>query len=220
MHPLPGGPAVTRDLLIRLLTAWVAVAAAVSAVVTVAALADGHLPRVATLRVTALPLAAFLGVAWTVAGWRSEGADVALASVGCRPAGVLAPVAAVACGLLLLGGDAPGDPAPAWDLTLTPTAVTVSTPEGPHRYTWGPEGARRVADGATFQALPAPGVSTGAPVGHEGGHPLLAALARCALLLGLIAFLAAREAPPRLALTVGAAGAAFVAGHALGVWLA
>ncbi len=220
MHPLPGGRAVTRDLLTRLLTAWLAVAAAVSAVVTVAALADGHLPRVATLRVTALPLAAFLGAAWTVAGWRSEGADVALASVGCRPTRVLAPVAVVASGLLLLGGDAQVEATPAWDLTLTPRAVTVSTPDGPHHYTWGAEGARRVADGATFPALPAPGVSTAGPGGHEGGHPLLAALARCALLLGLIAFLAAREVPPRLALTVASAGAAFVAGHAMGAWLA
>ena len=207
---------VGTDLLLRLVAAMLAVAAAVCAVLSVAALADGHLPRPATLRDAALPLAAFLGGAWTLAAWRAEGADVALANTGLSPSLAVAGVALAASMVLAAGTAAPATAPPAWALALRPGTLVVHAPTGAHRYTWDAVGARREGDGARFESLPAPTVTRRRAAPRDATLALVAT--RCALLLLVLGWLGRRLAPPGLALTFGASGGAFALAHLAGLW--
>ncbi len=209
---------VAIDLLLRLAAALLAVGAAAGAVVTVAALAEGHLPRPTTLRHIVLPLAAFLGGAWTLAAWRAEGADMALANTGRPPALGVIVVAVAAAVVLALGTETTAVQRPAWDLSLAPNALVVETADATHRYRWDATGALREADGARFEGLPAPGVQVAAHTGTDR-TPTLVAI-RCALLLLVLGWLGHRVEPPGLALTFGSAGGAFALAHLASAWVA
>ena len=207
---------VAFDLLSRLAAAMLAVGAAVAAVVSVAALADGHLPRPETLRQIALPVAAFLGAGWTLAAWRAEGADLALAGTGRSPTLALWALAAAASLVVVAGTGHPTAERPAWDLQLAPDRVTVRTPDGDHRYRWDATGAVR-EDGARFDGFPAP--TRTATTTPRDRTALVLAL-RCAVLVVLLGWLGHRRSPPGLALTFGASGGAFALSWLASAWIA
>jgi hypothetical protein len=203
---------VAIDLIARLVAAMLAVGVAAAVVVSVAALADGHLPRLDTLRATALPVAAFIGGAWTVAAWRAEGADLALANTGRSPLLAVLGLALLAGLALAAGTERAGSAPPNWDLELHPDRLVVHHPGARDVYTWHDTTVTRAADGERFEGWPAPG--TTAVTRPTDRTPVLLAT-RCTLLLVLLGWLGRRSQPPGLALSFAASGGAFAAS-----WLA
>lgn len=199
-------------LILRQLGATLAVAAAAAALVSVAALVEGHAPRPATLAAVVPPVAALAGAAWTLAAWRAEGGDVALANLGVPPhrmALVLALVAAPA--LWVTGAPAGGEPTA--QLTLAPGRLVASGPGlAPVSVRWSNEGAQRDDTGERFPGLPAPTTAPDPPPAAAPGWP---APARCGLLALLLLWLAHRADPPGLTPVLAGVALTFAAGHGL-----
>ncbi len=192
----------------RFLQTAAAAAGATAALLTVAALADGGWPSADRLGSVALPTGAYVGAAWTLAAWRGEGGDVALAALG-RPIGwSLLPPAALGAALLLLApGAAPAAAGPR--LTVHADHLRVEGPGG-LEVRWDAAGAVRSDTGARHAHLPRPTPLPDEPPRQPRPWPVVA---RVALLFGLLGGLARVATAPGLPLTVGAAGLAAALGH-------
>lgn len=221
--PLPVCRALAADFFPRA----AALITTVAALSVVAALADGRplsLDRTAAL---ALPVAGFFAAAWTLSLWRRDGADIAMASAGVRPAWLVAELAVLATPLFA-GGPAPhrlgrdAGATAAWRIEAGSRGLDVTTPEGHIRVTWTADGAWRDdlpnagADDSTVGAARFAGLP--APSGHTRAHTLPPAgallAARALALLALLVWLLRRREAPGLGPAIGGAAAAYATGEA------
>lgn len=202
-------PILLGALAARFLQTAAAAAGATAALLTVGALADGGWPMMPRLVGVALPTGVYVGAAWTLAAWRGEGGDVALAALGRPLAWSLLPPAALGAALLLV---APGaEPARAAGPRLSVHADRLRV-EGPGglELRWDAQGAVRSDTGARHALLPRPTALPDEPEPRPRPWPTLA---RVALLLALLGGLARASTAPGLPLTVGAAGLTAALGH-------
>ena len=222
---------VARDLIRRTLVAELVVLTAVLAVGSVAAMVEGHPPAMRRLLAVAAPVSAFLGGAWSIAEWRSEGGDVVLAGLGVRPVRWLIWIA-----LLLAPGVA--DPGPAswsghhadaavanagqWRIqkrsTLGADELVITTPANTITVRWPAGGAdRAIRDDLpdAFDHLPPPTETLGP--WRPDFSPWWARGIRLVALVMMLGWLAGRTSAPGLATTLGAAGAAFLGSEGLAV---
>lgn len=206
-----------RALAWRFAVSAAAVALAAAALLTVAALAEGRGPRIETLRAVALPLAAALGAAWTLGGWRAERADVAAAALGIPPRRAALWLALLAAPLLAAAPGAAPDPGD-WRIAVQPGRVEAGGPEGAVTWRWTATGVERALGDGTptiLPPMPAPRVTLGGarPPTRAPGWAL-----RCGALLLALGWLTLGATPPGPTRVVAAAVGAFAAGH-LGVRL-
>ncbi len=201
-----------RSLTGRFVRAAGATALAGAALVTVAALVEGHGPRATALRVVVGPLAGIFGACWTIGAWRRARADVAAAALGWRPGGVASGLLLLALPLLMLGPQ-PDGRGPA--MAVGPTQIEAQLPDGPARWTWTGDGVIRQAGGRTAQLPPLPRPAP-APIPPPTGRWLDVAL-RAAALASMLALLSRGRAPGPPQVLV-AATVAFVAGQGA-AWL-
>lgn len=175
---------------------------AAAALVTVAALVEGHAPGTAALGAVA-PLAGMVGAAWTIGGWRSAGQDVGLAGLGVAPAVTAGWLALLAAPLLWVGpGAAPVDGP---ELRLSPTEVALDAGGASVRWRWTERGVVVHRDGGdagvVLPHLTPPTTRSSAPPPERlpaGAQRLLVA----GLLLGWLAM--RREVPGPAVVLIGA----------------
>ncbi len=188
-------------------------ALAAGALVTVAALVEGHPPRGEALWAVA-PLAGLVGAAWTLGGWRSGGEDVGLAALGITPAVAAVWLVLLAAPLLWVGPGAARSTGP--DLRVRPGEVVFDAGHdaghGAVRWSWTDDGAVVVTRGEARAVLPPlPSPTTISTVRElDGLPPGVPRLACAALLLG---WLVRRRATPGPALVLIGATIAFVGSH-------
>jgi hypothetical protein len=202
-------PILLGALAARFLQTAAAAAGATAALLTVAALADGGWPAPDRLLGVALPTGAYVGAAWTLAAWRGEGGDVALAALGRPPAWSLLPLAALGAAVLLAAPSASSAAAVGPRLSVQADRLRVEAPGG-LELRWDAAGAVRSDTGERHAALPRPTPLPDEPAPTPRPWP---AVARIALLLSLLGGLARASSAPGLPLTVGAAGLAAALGH-------
>jgi hypothetical protein len=206
--------AVAWSLALRLWGAQAAVALAVAALASVAALIEGHAPSPRLLASAGLVAGAILGAAWVLGRWRAEGGDVALANVGVPPSRVVLLLAALSVPALAVAPAARPPGTGGWSIETAPGRLRVSHPAGALDVVWRGDVARRSDTGAELAGLPAP-----EPLAPPARTPWTTPAVRAALLLAMLAWLGRRSAPPGPALTVGAALAVTAAAHAAGALL-
>lgn len=205
-----------RSLAGRFVRSAGATALAAAALVTVAALVEGHPPRVDVLARVVGPLAGALGACWALGAWRGSRADVAAASLGWRDGWPRWGLVALAAPLLATSPPATHAAAP--PMTVTADAVVARLPEGPVTWRWRADGVHREGPTGAIDALPPmprPRPAASTPQPPPPWRALLLRLAVLALALRWLA-VGAAPGPPRV---VAAAVAAFVAGHGLAWWL-
>lgn len=185
-------------------------AVAVAAVAALAAAVDGHPPEPAALLRSSLPAAGLGGLAFTLSRWRRERADVALATLGLRPAVVLC-VGAFLAGVVCMARPERAAVAPNSTLEITPTQVMARVHGRTLSVDFTASPPRRSDLGRAWAALPAP---TG---------EALAASARPApamlwwLLAAALAWALARGQGPGLGRTLATLGGVVGGAWALGL---
>lgn len=195
-------------LALRFVATAAVTALAAGALVTVAALVEGHPPRGEALGAVA-PLAGLVGAAWTLGGWRSGGEDVGLAALGVSPTAAAVWLALLAAPLLWVGPGAARSTGP--DLRLSAGEVLFDEGGSVVRWTWADDGAVVVTHGdarAVLPPLPAPTTTSAGEI--DGLSPGVPRLVVAALLLG---WLVRRRTTPGPALVLTGATIAFVGSH-------
>lgn len=184
----------------RFALSFIALAASLAALVSIAAIADGRAPEPRRLGQVIGGFAPAVAAIWVLLDLRRHGEDTALAALGARPGWTAALLLACAAPLFLL--DRPARPA---TLSASPTRL-----EAPGlSIAWRDGAAWRSDLEAPFRGLPAPPTmpsSTLTPLFHAG-------LRIFALALGLLGLLRWRE-PPGLVAGLAVAGLVFWAGIA------
>ena len=197
----------------HLLRAQLVIAAAVAVLITVAALVEGHSPALSTLRSAVIPIAAYLGLAWTISAFRDAGADIALASLAHRPIQFFMALALLTAPWMIIAGAPEGPPAQ-WTLRSTSNGLIGRTPQGPITISWSNGHAVRSDDPLPFPGLPSPR----ATFGHPPKAPTIIWILRIGLLAGIIGLLTSAAAPG-LARTLGVGVGAFLIAHIGAVFL-
>ena len=195
----------------RFTISFLAAAAAALALACIAAWTEGRAPRWSSLAELVPTLAANFAGAWTLARWRAEGGDVAVAALGRSPR----PLWIFVIGLtvpVLAWAQAPLSTQRESNVMFTPDTLSVQTPRGETRYTWR-DGVviRRDPDGATASqtTFPAP-LSTSPPPARPS--PWLPIVLECLVAALALSWLGARRAPPGLTAALVAGAASFIGG--------
>ncbi len=198
----------------RFAISFLAAAAAALTLASIAAWTEGRAPRWSTLVELVPTLAANFAGAWTLARWRAEGGDVAVAALGRSPAPLWMLVIGLTLPVLAWAQPPPAMTRSA-TLVFTPDTLSVHTPRGETRYSWR-DGVvvRRDPGGssATHSTFPAPGSTSSPPPRPSPWFPIAL---ECMIAALALAWLGAKRAPPGLTAALAAGAASFVGGVAV-----
>ncbi len=185
-------------------------AVAVAAVTALAAAVDGHAPEPGALLRSSLPAAGLGGLAFTLARWRRERADVALAALGLRPMGIVCAGAFLAGAMCMPRPERPSMP-PDSTLEITPTLVLAQVDGRTLSVDFTTALPRRSDLGRAWPALPA-------PTGEAFATPARSAPAALWwLLAGVLAWALARGQGPSLGRTLATLGGVVAGAWVLGL---
>jgi len=193
----------------RYVISFLAATAATLSLATIAAWTEGRAPRWSTLTEGVPTLAASLAGAWTIARWRAEGGDIAVASLGRSPA--LLWIFIIGLTLPVLAWSQPSiEPQKESAMVFAPNMIELRSRAGTTRYSWN-DGVvtRSEPDGSTssHRGFPPP-VTTSKPL--PSPSPWIPMVLRCLIAAVPLAWLGVTREAPGLTATLGAGAAAFI----------